>query len=281
MLLCLFLFLPCLASAQNCPLWLGTWEVKNADNSTRIWKIYESTNDTGSSVVLCKAFGISETKAGTDQVLFMVLFISFTNTYSYTEEAALTSSMKSTEMDVTSTSDAFISRPDGAYPVMSGKKISSEVPPKPTITTTTTSLATTTTTTAEPASPCPLAASLENKAHLTTLRALRNTMRASTYGMLLTAMYYQHAAELTMMLEDQPELKKQLQALIQENMPIADALIAGEQAFISRSSLQNMLAFLSTLRGQASPLLLGSIDFIIKGVKQGYLLNGLGVWIKE
>ncbi len=42
MALCTLLFIPCLASAApNCPLWLGTWEVKYADNSTRIWKIYE------------------------------------------------------------------------------------------------------------------------------------------------------------------------------------------------------------------------------------------------
>ena len=103
MALCTLLFIACLASAApNCPLWLGTWEVKYADNSTRIWKIYEADNDTGSSYVLCEALGYSETPAGTDQILFKIIYMTFTSTYSYTEATEFSSSMPSREMDVNS-----------------------------------------------------------------------------------------------------------------------------------------------------------------------------------
>jgi hypothetical protein len=209
--LCALLFIPCLASAaQNCPLWLGTWEVKNADNSTRIWKIYESTTDTGSSVVLCKASGVSETKAGTDQVFFMILYISFTNTYSYTEETVFSQGMDSTEMDVNSKSDNFTSRPGGQYPVASGKKISSDVPPKPVITTTTTTAAATTTTTTTVADkPCPIAKTLgDNDQNVERLRDFRDsTLAKSAVGRRIIQIYYTNADSINEALERNPELR--------------------------------------------------------------------------
>lgn len=138
-LLWALMLIPCLASAPpDCPLWLGTWEVKYADNSTRIWKIYEADNDTGSSYILCEALGYSETPAGTDQVLFKIIYMTFTGTYSYTEATEVSSSMPSREMDVNAAGDNFTSQPGGQYPVESGKKTSSEIPPPPIITTTTT-----------------------------------------------------------------------------------------------------------------------------------------------
>jgi hypothetical protein len=139
----MLLFIPCLASAApNCPLWLGTWEVKYADNSTRIWKIYEADNDTGSAYILCEALGYSETPAGTDQILFKIIYMTFTNTYSYTEATEFSSSMPSREMDVNAAGDNFTSQAGGQYPVESGIKTSSVVPPPPIITTTTTTTTT-------------------------------------------------------------------------------------------------------------------------------------------
>jgi len=136
------MFLPCLAAAApNCPGWLGTWEVKNTDNSTRIWKIYEADNDTGLSYIQCKAKGYSETPAGTDRVLFSIIYMEMLQAYgspghsvnSYTEETVFSGSMKSREMNVDNATDNFTSWPSDnpQYPVERGIKTSSDVPDPP------------------------------------------------------------------------------------------------------------------------------------------------------
>jgi hypothetical protein len=220
-MLCALLLIPCLAAAQNCPLWLGTWEVKYEDNSTRIWKIYESTDDTGSTVVLCKAFGYSETTTGTDQRPFMILYIKFTGTYSYTEQADLTSGMESTEVDVNNTNDAFVSRPDGQYPVASGKKTSSEIPPEPTFTTTTTAVSTTTTTVS---GPCPAVKILgDNDLNAERLRVFRDsTLAQSTIGRRVIQLYYSNAGSIDEALERSPALRYATRRMLQVLAPMLE-----------------------------------------------------------
>ena len=226
-MLCMLLFIPCLAAADpNCPLWVGTWEVKYADNSTRIWKIYDSTSDTGSSIILCKAFGVSETIAETDQKPFQIFYITFTGTYSYTESTVFSSSMPSREMDVNGTNDAFISEPGGQYPVESGKKTSNEVP---LVTTTTSTVATTTTTTVATTTttvsgkPCPVEKTLgAGDKNVERLRVFRDkTLAQSTIGRMAIQIYYDNADSIDAAFDRSPALRALARRVLEVIAPMA------------------------------------------------------------
>ncbi len=201
----LFVFLfPCRTFAQDCPLWVGTWQVKNTDDSIRIWKIYSATSETGSSVILCKAFGVSQAQDGSDQKPLMILYIKFTKTYSYTEETDLAQGIPSTELDVDAgTSASFIARPNGQYPIASGTKTSSEVP----LVTTTTIQPETTTTTTAPA--CPAVKTLGDEGdNIESLRSFRDSSLSQTMaGRALVRIYYSNADIINDSLDRSPLLR--------------------------------------------------------------------------
>lgn len=70
------------ASAQECDVWKGTWEIKKADGSTVQWIIDKASNDTGSPFLPCKATG-KEKVAGKADIDIQIIWVTFTNGYVY------------------------------------------------------------------------------------------------------------------------------------------------------------------------------------------------------
>ncbi|MFC1591546.1 hypothetical protein ACFL43_03380 [Thermodesulfobacteriota bacterium] len=258
------------AGAQDCELWLGTWEATYEDESTRTWKVYEATEDTGSSIVLCQAFGASEYDE--TQVLFQILYITFTGTYSYTEDTELSSTMQSTEMELNESADAFTVWPDGQYPLVSGIKTNDEVPDEPDITTTTTVSSTTTTAPEEPRA-CAVSYAVDNREQHMLLRAVRDIRRADPAGAVLADMYYRHSSDIIGILKKQPALKRVLRDLVSRIIPVAEAILAGEEPVLADTTRQRAIRFLERLKQDAGPQLQNDVDFIIASLREGTLLK--------
>ena len=93
------------ALEPNCEDWLGTWDVENADGTSSTWVIYDVPEDTGSSVILCQAFGKSLADLCAKPI--QIFFISMTGYYSYSEDSEINMSMKEVEVTLNDAGDAF------------------------------------------------------------------------------------------------------------------------------------------------------------------------------
>ncbi len=112
------------ALEPQCDDWLGTWDVQNADDTVSTWVINDVPEDTGSSIVLCQAFG--KTISDSCAKPFQILFISFAGYYSYSESMELDSSMKSVKVTLNAGKDEFEVSGD-AYIIASGTKTSADI----------------------------------------------------------------------------------------------------------------------------------------------------------
>lgn len=115
-----------LAVEPYCEDWLGTWEVENSDGSSSTWVIYNVPEDTGSSVVLCQAFGKTWSESDACAKPFQILFVTMVGNYSYSEELEVSREMKSVEVTLNDEGDAFTVTGDD-YPVIGGTKTSDDI----------------------------------------------------------------------------------------------------------------------------------------------------------
>ena len=142
--------------------------------------------------------------------------------------------------------------------------------------TTTTALPSTTTTTAEQ-SKCPLASSLDNQEQIATLRAFRDSLKTTGSGSQMSAIYYQNAAEITLLLTRHPALKEQLKQLVSENIAIVRELVAGNEVTVPVKVISKATGFLNDLKTEGSPKLQITINSIIREIEEGHLLRGMGI----
>ncbi len=109
----------------NCPDWLGTWEIENTDSTTSTLIVYESTDDTGSTVLVCKAFGKLKTETCAKPI--QIFFISMTGYYSYSEDLEIAMKMDAVEVTLNETGDAFTAADNDTYGFVSGTKTSDDI----------------------------------------------------------------------------------------------------------------------------------------------------------
>jgi hypothetical protein len=145
---------------------------------------------------------------------------------------------------------------------------------------TTTGLPVTTTTTIQQ-SPCPLASSLDNQGQIATLRAFRDSWITTGTGAQLTALYYQNAAEVKLLLRRHPALKAQVQQVVAENIAVIRKLAACNEVTVSVKELNAITGFLNYLKSAGSPQLKIAIDWVIKSINNGSLLSELGVKVVQ
>ena len=155
----------------------------------------------------------------------------------------------------------------------------------PTTTTTATGASTTTTavasttTTAEEGPACPLASSLDNQEQLDTLRAFRDSWINTGSGAMVAAVYYQNAAEVTLILSRNPALKEQLKQLVSAHINKAGEFVARSEVTVSGKVTGEVIGFLNELKAEGSPKLKHAVGVVIRGLRDGSLLTGLGITV--
>ncbi len=109
------------------------------------------------------------------------------------------------------------------------------------------------------------------------LRMLRDVFLDNVFGVVVTSLYYQNAAEIAEILDNNPVLKHDLRSIILENRDGIAALITGGSTVVSTQDVARVVSFLDELSEQGSPRLKADITFITASLEQGYLLEGLGI----
>ena len=99
-------------------------------------------------------------------------------------------------------------------------------------------------------------------------------------GRILTFIYYKNSAEVNMILADNPELRAILRSLITDNISLAHKLANGEAVTVSQDIVDYINVFLNELKTEGSSELKNDIYFVIKGIENKYLLNGLLITVE-
>jgi len=125
--------------------------------------------------------------------------------------------------------------------------------------------------------PCPMSGTLDEKKDVARLRRLRDSMGDTVFGIILISIYYQSAAEISAVMDDNPELQHRLRELVLVNISAVERIIKNEDATMSEKRVDEVVNFLLDLRDAGSHRLERNIDFIIMGLEQGFLLEGIGI----
>jgi PKD repeat protein len=126
---------------------------------------------------------------------------------------------------------------------------------------------------------CAFASALMNKNDLRILRNLRDSMPDNIYWFAIASIYYSSSSEVTSILQGNPELRDRLRELVSGNIEIAEQLTAEREITVDENVINEIISFMNDLKSEGSPALQDNIDFVIRGIEDGYLLNGLGIYI--
>ena len=73
------------------------------------------------------------------------------------------------------------------------------------------------------------------------------------------------------------ELRERFREIVSENIGAAAELIATGETRVPAETIVNVISFIEELKKQSSPQLQLAIDFILRGIEDGFLLHGIGV----
>jgi len=124
-------------------------------------------------------------------------------------------------------------------------------------------------------SSCPLASTIRDHESLNALRTLRDGMHTTVWGILLSAIYYQYAQEVTSILSNDAGLRETLRNLIYKNRLQLITAAENKQTRGLATAAQDAVAFLHELRPKAGPSLQNNLTFIIWACENGYLLSSM------
>ena len=129
-------------------------------------------------------------------------------------------------------------------------------------------------------SKCAIAASLANRQQIKALRTVRDTNLSDLSGALVTAIYYRNITEISALFDEHPELRDRFKSLVNEHSDILENLLQGQAATVSPAAIADAIGYLEALKAEGSIMFQYNIDFIILGIENGFLLNGLGITIE-
>jgi len=140
-----------------------------------------------------------------------------------------------------------------------------------------------TTTTTVPSGGCPAKTVMgERGQDLNMLRALRNELFAKTSeGRQYTALYYQHAVEVSAVFAHNQELKEQARMLIQGLLPAIESILTKRTAAICEDKMQKAIAVINALTVQASPALQQDLTRLKQDIEHGIILKTFGVMFQR
>ena len=140
-----------------------------------------------------------------------------------------------------------------------------------------------TTTTTVPAGGCPAQTVMGDRGQdLNTLRGLRTELFAKTSeGRQYTALYYQHAVEMSAIFAHNAQLKEQARMLMRGILPAIESILAKRKAAISEDTIQKAIALIDALRAQASPALQQDLFRLKQDIKHGIIFKTFGVMVQR
>ncbi len=153
----------------------------------------------------------------------------------------------------------------------------------PTTTTTTAGGSTTTTTvgsTTTTIKNCPFRGSEAGAPGVQPLRQLRDSQIDTAIGAVIASMYYQNMDEISDILRDNRRLRYRFNRITRGTMPVVGRLLRQGTATIAEDELFEMHGFLIDLQARAGIKLGMDIDFIVRGLESGWLLQWLGVSVE-
>ena len=127
---------------------------------------------------------------------------------------------------------------------------------------------------------CAIIASVDSRSQIETLRAARDASLEDLPVLYLTSLYYQDTAEISALLDEKPVLRARLKELVSDNIVVVEALVQGSPATLSSEALADVLDYLEEIKAGGSLKLQMDIEFVLMGLKDGYLLNGLNIKVK-
>jgi hypothetical protein len=140
-----------------------------------------------------------------------------------------------------------------------------------------------TTTTTVPAGGCPAKTVIGDRGQeLNMLRALRNELFAKTGGgRQYTALYYQHAVEVSAIFAHNAQLKEQARMLMRSILPAIESMLAKRKAAISEDAMQKAIALIDALRAQASPALQQDLTRLRQDIEHGIIFKTFEVMVQR
>ena len=141
-------------------------------------------------------------------------------------------------------------------------------------------LATDSFTVSKPGGGCPITRTMGNGAHIQSLRQLRDAKLDTAIGAMLTAFYYNNSNEINGILTGNDALRARFRHIIGKNLPAAKSLVQHGAATISSDELLEMYDFLTDLKAQANLRLHCNIDFVLRGMESGWLLQCMGITVQ-
>jgi hypothetical protein len=153
----------------------------------------------------------------------------------------------------------------------------------PTTTTTTAGGSTTTTTvgsTTTTIKNCPFRGSAAGAPGVQPLRQLRDSQIDTAIGAVIASMYYQNMDEISDILRDNPRLRYRFNRITHGTMPVVGRLLRQGTATIEEDDVFEMHGFLTDLQSRAGTQLHMDIDFIVRGLESGWLLQWLGIAVE-
>ncbi len=110
--------------------------------------------------------------------------------------------------------------------------------------------------------------------------ALRDRMLETAMGSSFATMYYQNMDEITAILKADETMAAQFSSIVKDNAAVISGLLQDGRADIKAAEMLRIIAFLKDLQKQASLKLQNDIDFVLRGIKTGWLLNWMGVAVE-
>ena len=97
---------------------------------------------------------------------------------------------------------------------------------------------------------------------------------------MLTAIYYRNLAEISTLFDEYPEQRVRFRELINGNSDVLENVLQGNPASVSPAAVADIIVYLEELKLKGSITLQQNIDFVILGIRNGLLLNGLGIAVQ-
>jgi hypothetical protein len=113
------------------------------------------------------------------------------------------------------------------------------------------------------------------------LRSLRDVHLESAFGATIATMYYRNMVEIGDILQNSPALRLRFNRLVRASMPVAGLLLRQGTATIAADDTAAIYDFLNDMKDAAGVQLQMDIDFILRGMESGWLLEWMGIEIEK
>ena len=128
-------------------------------------------------------------------------------------------------------------------------------------------------------SQCPFSVSLNNHADVVMIRQLRNHIKEKDE--FLVDVFYEHSAEVALLLNNNSELKFELQTLTRKNMALVKSLIKTGTATVSTVQVKKITEFMRHLSNLSGGNLQDALDMLISDIENGDILKRLGAFVEK